>query len=389
MKIVYVFQPFPYTFHKSLYLAGPTPRDPTVASWRPQALHLLKSFAYDGVVFVPESQEGQRIDMYEQQMDWELEAMRRADVLLFWVPAEKGTLPAYTTRIEFGLQVQSGKVVLGMPHEAYKTRYMEKLAKKYGLTSHATLEGTVKAALAKLGVGSERSGAECLIPLNLWRAPHFQHWYTAQTSAGHTLTDVPSIEWVFRVGADHAFPLFMALHVAIQVHGEERIKANEAVIIRPSIVTICAYCPGDTRARDRFLLVKEYRTSAMNTQGFVFELPGGSSWQPEVDPIDVAVDELKQETGMRLGRDRFRQVGQRQVAATMIANEALLLAVQLAPAEMDAIATRQGEQHGNSAETEQTALYVFTRQQLIEGELVDYATLGQIALVGGDGNQEG
>ena len=62
----------------------------------------------------------------------------------------------------------------------------------------------------------------------------------------------------------------------------------------------------------------------MNAQGFVFELPGGSSLQPGVDCIDVAMDELEQETGIRLARERFRRVGQRQVAATMIANEALL-----------------------------------------------------------------
>src|SRR5437773_3452695 len=60
MKTIYVSQSFPHSFHKSLYLAGPTPRDPTVSSWRPQALRLLESLAYDGVVFVPESQEGQR-----------------------------------------------------------------------------------------------------------------------------------------------------------------------------------------------------------------------------------------------------------------------------------------------------------------------------------------
>jgi hypothetical protein len=77
-------------------------------------------------------------------------------------------------------------------------------------------------------------------------------------------------------------------------------------------------------------------------------------------------------------------VGQQQVATTMIANKALLLAVQLAPAEMDGIAARQGERHGNSAETEHTSLHIFTRQQIIEGELVDYATLGQITLVGED-----
>jgi hypothetical protein len=159
-------------------------------------------------------------------MAWELEAMRRADILLFWVPAEQDTLPAYTTRIEFGLQMQSGKVVLGMPHDAYQTRYMEKLAQTYQLGVHHTLAETVTAALAKLGGGTERSGAECLIPLDIWRAPHFQAWYVAQTAAGHALVDVPNIEWVFRVGTDQAFPLFIALHVAIKVHGEDRIKAN-------------------------------------------------------------------------------------------------------------------------------------------------------------------
>ena len=384
MKPVYVYRPFPQTFTKSLYLAGPTPRDAEVPSWRPQALKLLEDFNYDGVVFIPESQDGKRSSDYEQQMDWELKAMRRSDLILFWVPAEKDTMPANTTRVELGLQVHSGKVILGIPKDAYKTRYMEKLAEKYHIVSHETLEDTVKAALTKLGSGAERSGAECLVPLEIWRAPHFQQWYAAQTSAGHVLEDVQNIEWVFRVGSDRAFPLFLAMHVTVKVSGEDRVKSNEVVIIRPSLVTVCAYCPGDTRERDRFILVKEYRTSAMNEQGFVFELPGGCSFQPDVDQIDVAIDELEQETGRRLARERFRLIGRHQLAATMIANEALLLAARLEPSEMDAIAARQGEMHGNSSETEKTYLYVFTRQQLMEGKLVDYATLGQISLVGGD-----
>jgi hypothetical protein len=245
------------------------------------------------------------------------------------------------------------------------------------------LEETVAAALAKLGEGAARSGAECLVPLEIWRAPHFQAWYAAQTAAGHALVDVPNIEWVFRVGADCAFPLFIALHVAIRVHGEGRVKTNEAVILRPDIVTVCAYCPGDTTAEDRFLLVKEYRTPVMNTQGFVFEFPGGSSWQLGVDPIAVAMEEFAQETGMRLARERFQFLERRQIAATMLANEALLLAVRLEPAEMEALIARQGTIYGNTGETERTTLHVLTRQQLMEGRLVDYTTLGQLSLVRG------
>ncbi len=384
MESIYACQPFPQTFHKSLYLAGPTPRDADVPSWRPQALEFLASFSYDGVVFIPESQDGQRSSDYDQQMTWELDAMRRSDVILFWIPAVRDTMPANTTRVEFGLQIHSGKVILGIPQDAHQTHYMEKLAKQYHVVLHHTLEETVKTACTKLGMGAERSGAECLIPLEIWRTSHFQQWYTSQTSAGHILEDVPNIEWVFRVGPDRAFPLLLAIHVAIKVNGEDRVKSNEVVIIRPSIVTVCAYCPGETRDQDRFILVREYRTPVMNAQGFVFELPGGSSLKPDIDPLSLAIDELEQETGIRLSRDRFRIVGQRQLAATLVANEALLLAVQLDPSEMDAIAAQQGEMYGNRSETEQTYLHVLTRQQIMEGSLVDYVTLGQISLIGCD-----
>jgi nucleoside 2-deoxyribosyltransferase len=206
MNTVYVYQPFPQSFHSSVYLAGPTPRSTEVRSWRPQALQLLESFAYDGVVFVPESQHAERRGDYDQQMAWELDAMRRSDIILFWVPAERESLPAYTTRVEFGLQVHSGKAMLGTPGDAYKTHYLEMLAQHYEVATHQTLEALVAAAIEKLGRGARRSGAECLVPVDIWHAPHFQQWYDAQTSAGHVLVDVPSVEWVFRVGADRTFP---------------------------------------------------------------------------------------------------------------------------------------------------------------------------------------
>lgn len=384
MKCVYAGQPYPETFFKSLYLAGPTPRDPNVPSWRPSALEGLEHLGYDGVVFIPESQDGQRSSDYDQQMDWELEAMRRSDLILFWIPATQDTLPASTTRVELGLQIHSGKVILGIPQGAYQTRYLERLASQRNITVHRTLEETLKAACQQLDSGAERSRAECLIPLEIWKTQHFQQWYGSQTKAGHSLEDVPNIEWVFRVGANKTFPLFFAIHVAIKVKGEERIKSNEAVIIRPSIVTVCVYCPGETRQQDRFVLIKEYRTSAMNAQGFVFELPGGSSFKPGIEPTVLAMEELEEETGMRFSQDRFRVVTQRQLAATMVANQVLLLAIELEPAEMDAIAAKADTNYGNSSETELTYLYVSTRQQIIEDGLVDFVTLGQISLMGAD-----
>ncbi|NEQ52184.1 MAG: hypothetical protein F6K11_18930 [Leptolyngbya sp. SIO3F4] len=321
MKPIYACQPFPREIHKSLYLAGPSPRDASVSSWRPQALAVLKSLEYDGVVFIPEAQDGEPRNNYDQQMSWELDAMRYSDIILFWIPAEQDTMPANTTRVELGLQVHSGKVILGIPEGAYKTRYMEALAQQYNVVSHRTLQETLKTACKRLEPGAQRCDAECLIPMEIWCTEHFQKWYKSQSSAGHSLADVPNIEWILRVGPNKSFPLLLALHVAIQVNGENRIKSNETVIIRPSIATVCAYCPGTTRAQDRFVLIKEYRTPVMNEQGFVFELPGGSSFKPGMDPIALAIKELKEETGISLPRERFKVIGEYQLAATLVANK--------------------------------------------------------------------
>ena len=176
----------------------------------------------------------------------------------------------------------------------------------------------------------------------------------------------------------------MALHVAIKVHGENRVKDNEVVFIRPSTANVCAYCPATKRMDDRFVLIKEYRTSAMNESGFVFELPGGSSFKADIDPLTVAMKELAEETGIELTRDRFQVIGKRQNAATIVANQTMLFSVWLTPQEMDSIAARQGEVHGLSVEAERTYLHVFTRRQLLHSNWADYVTLGQISLIGSD-----
>lgn len=384
MKIIYARQTFPENFNKSIYLAGPAPRAHNVPSWRSQALKTLETSRYDGIVFVSESEHGRRSSDYDQQIEWELEAMRRSDVVVFWVSAEEDAMPEFASSIEYGLTLTSGKAVLGTPAGAFKAGYLEKLAGTFRIPLIHTLEELINAALKRLGEGAARSNAECLVPLEIWQSRHFQQWYTAQISAGHSLEDVRSVEWVFRVGPNRSYPLYIALHVAIKVCGEDRIKANEAVIIRPSIVTVCAYCPGDTREDDRFILIKEYRASVINAQGFVYELPGGASFDSDEDPIAVASDELAEETAIRLPRERFLVIGRRQIAATMVANEAVLLAARLEPEEMEAIFARQGEMYGVSAQTERTYLHVFTREELMQGSLVDYATLGQLSLIPGD-----
>jgi hypothetical protein len=46
--VVYAQQKIPDTIHKSIFIAGPSPRDKRELSFRPQCVEILKKLNYDG-----------------------------------------------------------------------------------------------------------------------------------------------------------------------------------------------------------------------------------------------------------------------------------------------------------------------------------------------------
>lgn len=55
MTLIHSRENIPNEVNKTIFLAGPTPRDYTVNnSWRTEAIEILKSLNYDGVVYIPE-----------------------------------------------------------------------------------------------------------------------------------------------------------------------------------------------------------------------------------------------------------------------------------------------------------------------------------------------
>ncbi|MFH1098462.1 MAG: nucleoside 2-deoxyribosyltransferase domain-containing protein [Candidatus Uhrbacteria bacterium] len=204
MRTVYAGETFPTTITKILYLAGPSPRDKSHPNWREETLRRLEQEGYDGHVFVPLPRDGQFPDDYQAQATWEQSAMDRSDVVLFWVPRNLVTLPAFTTNVEFGQKCRNRNVVLGYPKGAPKCRFLGYLAERNFIDHTETLEQTIKLALDKIGVGAERHGGECEVPLYLWRTPHFQSWLQAQKSAGNRL-DGCSVELTLGVGPKKAF----------------------------------------------------------------------------------------------------------------------------------------------------------------------------------------
>ncbi|GII63012.1 hypothetical protein Skr01_30970 [Sphaerisporangium krabiense] len=153
MSVTVVWAREPIPGGPSVFLAGPTPRVDGVPSWRPAAIDALRA-AWDGaqplVVLTPESRDGVRAASYDDQFAWETAAREAADAILFWIPRNLATLPGFTTNVEFGHDVRTGRAVLGCPPDCpnpERNRYLIHLAHRYGVPVRQSLGETVTAAL--------------------------------------------------------------------------------------------------------------------------------------------------------------------------------------------------------------------------------------------------
>ena len=82
---------------------------------------------------------------YNGVIDWELERQDRANIILFWVPRDLVKLPAFTTNVEFGYRLKSGKIVYARPDNAPKTKYLDALyEREYGRNPFNNLEDALK-----------------------------------------------------------------------------------------------------------------------------------------------------------------------------------------------------------------------------------------------------
>ena len=60
--------------------------------------------------------------------------LENCTVVVVWVPRNLDTMPAFTTNVEFGSYVRSGRMIYGRPDNAVKCDYLDWLYTK--ITSH-------------------------------------------------------------------------------------------------------------------------------------------------------------------------------------------------------------------------------------------------------------
>lgn len=132
------------SYTKSIFLAGPSLRNINgYTPWRIEALDILKRLEFDGVVLVPEPFH----ENYNHQVAWETDALKSATQILFWIPRDLTDLPGFTTNFELGEHLNSGKITIGFPEDAPKTRYIKKRAEMAHLPIQHDLTTCIQAAL--------------------------------------------------------------------------------------------------------------------------------------------------------------------------------------------------------------------------------------------------
>ena len=138
-------------YMKAIFLAGPTPRSNDVKGWRPEALDILENLGFDGIVYVPERADWGVKFNYDDQIVWELNGLDYCNVIMFWVPRELPNMPAFTTNVEFGMNIKTGRVIYGRPDWAIHTKYLDTIYREYTRNEPCnTLKDTVEATLKAL-----------------------------------------------------------------------------------------------------------------------------------------------------------------------------------------------------------------------------------------------
>jgi ADP-ribose pyrophosphatase YjhB (NUDIX family) len=341
-------------------------------------IEALRAVGYDGVVYVPETEDGEWKHSYVDQVEWEQRYLEQCDVIVAWVPRDLETMPAFTTNVEFGQFLNSGKIAYGRPVGAPKTRYLDKIYLERGRALCGSIEELAIAAVNRIGDGAARSEGERAVPLDVWRTKQFQAWYRAQKEAGNRLDDAKLL-WPFYVGPNKNFLFCFTLWVKVWIESEGRHKENEFIFSRTDISTIVAWRKNRGPGHE-VLLVREFRSPARTKDGFIHELPGGSSFKQKEDPLEVASHELEEETSLRIDPSRFELHEARQVAGTLSTHHATVFSVELTDEEMDRAEEleKSGKHFGVEEDSERTYVEVVELSRILSERLLDWAQIGML-----------
>jgi hypothetical protein len=356
----------PESFTRSIFVAGADG-----AAWQGELLAALESAGLEeGVVFVGD-------ECAEPDGNgWRAQVMKMSDAIVCYAGDGEATMSAYMAT-EIVRWVTTGQLFCAAPEGSWADELCANATHK--VVPERSLEDLAAKVFKAVNAGAQRKAAERQVPLMIWRTPSWKLWYENLLDVGNRL-DGAKVDWTFRVGPGGVFTLFWAIHANIWVASENRNKSNEVVIARPDVCCTLAYLPGEQLLDTEIIVIKEFRSPCRNEHGFVYELPGGSSFKPQSDIFQTAAEELFEETGIRVDKSRLTKEMSRQAAATVTTHHVHLFSVELTQKEMD-VAKKCAEDKtmfGNASETEQTYIETITLREAIPASKLDFNALGMI-----------
>lgn len=380
MQVIYAQEAIPNQIEKSIFLAGPSLRPGQEGvSWRVKALQILELLEYDGTVFVPEARTGNFEDFnWETQVQWETRCLRISDNIVFYINRniDSGLL-GLTTNDEWGYWKDSGKCVLITELDADKVTYQEWWAKELKVDLHHDLFNGLKSIIS-IQTPCRRLDGERFIPQEIWKTEQFQSWYTQVRQNGNWISDAKVLN-VYRAPNGTAFAF--SIWVNIYIKSENRYKNNEFVFTRSDISSCLLYYWRPNPMDCEVVLVSEFRSPANNAKGKVYELPGGSSMKPGIDPKERIVEELREETGFSPDINRLEEETSRQLYATLLTHKNFLYSYRLNSYELDILKSNQNKIFGVAEDTERTEIHVVRVGDIVSEQYIDWANIGQMLYV--------
>lgn len=387
MNIVFAGEEFPNTVVKSIFLAGPSPREASVEDWRNNFVKIIEEKGFDGTLYIPIPKNRFYKDYsedkewtYDSQIEWECKARNRADALLFWIPrSNKNKMPGLTTNIEFGEDLFKSNLFYGRPNDAESCRYLDKrmvmLKPDYVSVSDENI--LVDNVLNYLSEGSYREGVEVEVPLYIWESSNFKSWYSSLRMGGNKLLSF-TLKDTLMVGRNKDYLFYFNAHVSVWVEKEQRYKANENIFSRSNISSILSWYYDKDKDEKYVVLVKEFRSPVNNNEGFVFELPGGSSFD-DISYQENAQTEYFEEVGLFIeDASRFNLVSTRQLAGTFGTHLSHLYSVELNKDEFEKIIEISKEEKPLGAHNSEITYVIVLKENEIYNVPVDYSTIGMI-----------